>query len=891
MGDGDEPTENRKPVKGEIKVSRKATLLDDRETVNSEPVISKLKRAGTFTGDLRQIPYSKPVFKEVPEREAPNEDEILIGDPVEIGSGLPLVPTAAAPAPIANFVGLDFNTFGSGRPPDTNGDVGPTYFIESVNGSIGIYRKSDGVRVVGLLLNAFMSQGSFGNLCDTNNFGDPVVLYDSFEDRWIITDFAFTLDAGGNVTSNSFQCFAASKTGDPVSGGWNYYSTVDPDFLGDYPKLGVWTDGIYMTANMFGKTAGGSFATVRARALNKAQMYAGNPTVQVVSFDIGGGEFTILPANARLQTGTPPANSPNYMSVVWQFTNAISVYKFKVDWNRISTSSITGPSISIAPASWSSAPATVPTSGTLNNDTLQPRLMVQNQYTNIGGVESLWNSHTVLGAAAGFAAPRYYQLTVTGGTVATTTTQAATHSPDATINRYMPSIGVNRSGDMALVYSASSSTLIPAIRYAGRLSTDPVNTLPQTETSLIEGTGTQTSTTRWGDYSSMTLDPNGCTFWMTSEYYAVTGTNWQTRIGSFAFPTCIPLANNGGLQGTVTSAASGLPISGATVTLGSRTATTNGSGVYSFTNLPAGTYLAESASATGYNTASASSLAIADGTTATQNFSLTTSAASACLADSSQSDFQTGTPTNVDLTTSAGDANLTKPIVVDQQNTTVTSSGFGLNSTAWAAQTFTAGSTGQMVQADLNLFCSGCTGTTPNLTVSLRATGATPVPTGADLATATIAGFNNGSGGYYNVVFSSPATITAGTRYALVVRATSNPSVGTYAYVCSCAGTGTVNSNPYANGQRVTSANSGSTWTADTTVGGRDLGFKVYINNGFSLSGNLVSSTKDSSPVVANTTNWTMLSWTATTPDEYFFADSKLPEAIIANGPFNFRWT
>ena len=330
MGDGDEQTENRKPVKGEIKVSTQGnTARRPGKPSTANPFISKLKRAGTFTGDLRQIPYSKPVFKEVPEREAPNEDEILIGDPVEIGSGLPLVPTAAAPAPIANFVGLDFNTFGSGRPPDTNGDVGPTYFIESVNGSIGIYRKSDGVRVVGLLLNAFMSQGSFGNLCDTNNFGDPVVLYDSFEDRWIITDFAFTLDAGGNVTSNSFQCFAASKTGDPVSGGWNYYSTVDPDFLGDYPKLGVWTDGIYMTANMFGKTAGGSFATVRARALNKAQMYAGNPTVQVVSFDIGGGEFTILPANARLQTGTPPANSPNYMSVVWQFTNAISVYKIQ----------------------------------------------------------------------------------------------------------------------------------------------------------------------------------------------------------------------------------------------------------------------------------------------------------------------------------------------------------------------------------------------------------------------------------------------------------------------------------------------------------------------------------------------------------------------------------
>ena len=98
-----------------------------------------------------------------------------------------------------------------------------------------------------------MSQGHFGNLCDTDNFGDPVVLYDSFEDRWVITDFAFKLDGSGNVNpQHAFQCFAVSKTGDPVNGGWNFYSIPTPGGLGDYPKFGVWPDGIYMSANMFG---------------------------------------------------------------------------------------------------------------------------------------------------------------------------------------------------------------------------------------------------------------------------------------------------------------------------------------------------------------------------------------------------------------------------------------------------------------------------------------------------------------------------------------------------------------------------------------------------------------------------------------------------------------
>ena len=94
---------------------------------------------------------------------------------------------------------------------------------------------------------------------------------------------------------------------------------------------------------MFGYSAGAAFQNVRVYAFNKAQMYAGDSTVQVVSFDAPSGEFTLLPANARLQTGTPPAGSPNYYAVVWQYLNVVSVYKFHVDWNSIFTSTFAGP--------------------------------------------------------------------------------------------------------------------------------------------------------------------------------------------------------------------------------------------------------------------------------------------------------------------------------------------------------------------------------------------------------------------------------------------------------------------------------------------------------------------------------------------------------------------
>src|SRR5207248_127524 len=353
------------------------------------------------------------------------------------------------------FAGLDFAGFGNGHPPDTNGDVGPNYFIQTINTSIGIFRKSDGVRVAAFSFNTFMSQGHFGNLCDTNNFGDPVVLYDSFEDRWIITDFAFLTDISGNVLTPAFQCFAASKTPDPIVGGWNFYSIQIADRLNDYPKFGIWPDGLYMSSNLFSFGAGSTFQGVRTWAFNKAQMYAGSPTVKVVSFDISGGDFTIIPSNARLQTGTPPAGRPNLFVSTWLFTNALTVYKFHPDWTNISLSTFPGPDATFTGSSWpNAAVANAPQPGTATLlDVLQIRAMVQNQYTNFGGTESLWLPHTVRRInTSGAAAPRWYQINVTGGTVAANLTQAATWDPDAAniVNRFMPSLALDRAGNMAM---------------------------------------------------------------------------------------------------------------------------------------------------------------------------------------------------------------------------------------------------------------------------------------------------------------------------------------------------------------------------------------------------------------------------------------------------------
>src|SRR5262249_7773194 len=246
--------------------------------------------------------------------------------------------------------------------------------------------------------------------------------------------------------------------------------------------------------------------------------------------------------------------------------------------------------------------------------------------------------------------------------------------------------------------------------------------------------------------------------------------------------------------------------------------------------------------------------------------------------DTTQTDFQRGIPTKVDLTTSPGDVILLNAANLDQQNTNVSTSGFGFTNTAWAGQTFTPAVTGQLTRVDLDLSCAVCSGANPNIALAVGATNASLLPTGADLATATIPGFSGVFGGFFSANFASPPTLTAGTRYAIIFRLVSprTTGTGTQVYAVSTAST-------YASGHRVTSANSGRTWTADTS---RDLGFKTYMKTGFPSAGNLVSGLVDANPHVGGSVNWTTLSWNAALPAGTTLK-FQAAASNSANGPFN----
>lgn len=513
-------------------------------TQNSEvvgPILGPPVSPGSFDGDVRDLPQIRtenPVLR--PEPKAPWELENEAGGPKDFVDRAAQKSHAPAvmPAPSQNFAGLDFNTWGGGWPPDTNGDVGPSHYIQTVNTAIGIYNKT-GTQLAAFSFDTFFGgAGITGTPCDANNNGDPVVLYDPISGRWIITDFAWSNTQDGPY----YECIAVSKTADPVSGGWWMYAldagaVTGNDWLDDYPKLGIWSDGIYMGMNMFdclnASCSSANYTGARVWALNRDDLISG-AALRTVMFDLGTSYFSVFPANLR--GALPPANTPAFFGAIPPFASSstLNLWEFDVDWVTPANSTFTGPT-ALSVTTFSSPFGTVPqpSPGTPLDD-LSGRLMAQLQYRNIGGTESIWMNHTV--SSGGVLGIRWYEIRNPNN--APTVFQQSTYQPDTTY-RWMGSLAVDQQGNMALGFSASSSSVNPGIRYAGRLVGDTANTLGQGEATLIAGTGVQSGVDRWGDYSAMTVDPvDDCTFWYTTEYYAANGTNWQTRIGSFKFPGC-----------------------------------------------------------------------------------------------------------------------------------------------------------------------------------------------------------------------------------------------------------------------------------------------------------------------------------------------------------------
>ncbi len=457
----------------------------------------------------------------------------------QIQRSLTSAPSRAAPAASSNFdgVGNGFKgpqgTFSvNSAPPDTNGSVGPQDYVQIVNTDFAVFNKDStrgaigSVRYGPVQINTLWS--GFGGLCESDNDGDPTVAYDSMANRWIISQFAVT-----NPNPNYLQCVAVSTGADPT-GTYNRYAFAYSSFP-DYPKFGVWPDAYYTTFNLFDST-GTTGLGAQVCAYNRTNMLKGTSATQQC-FITSSTYSSLLPSTLD-GTTTPPTGASNYLLALTT-TTSLGLWKFHVDWTTPTKTTFTGPT-SIPVAKYAQAcggNTCIPQSRTSNQlDSLGDRLMYRLAYRNFGSYESLVVDHAItVGSSVGM---RWYEVRSPGTTPKLY--QSGTYAPD-TRYRWMGSIAEDKSGDMGMGFSISGSSTHPGISYTGRLVGDSLGTLPQGETSLIVGAGSQTGgLTRWGDYSSMAVDPgDGCTFWYTNQYIPANGSfNWKTRIGAFKFSGC-----------------------------------------------------------------------------------------------------------------------------------------------------------------------------------------------------------------------------------------------------------------------------------------------------------------------------------------------------------------
>jgi hypothetical protein len=465
----------------------------------------------------------------------------------EISSGpVARVPDAVAQTSVAprrtpvaglNFEGVSAN---AGRAvPDTNGAVGVTQYFQWVNVDFEIFDKTSGASIYGPADASTLWTGF--PPCNSTDTNDVVVEYDKMANVWVLEQHVVP------TSGPTYQCIAVSTSSD-ATGTYHRYAFSLPSNFPDYPKISVWPDAYYLTVNEISSTnvALGAYVC----ALDRASMLAGL-TATAQCFQLSPTYNSLLPADLDGRN-LPPAGAPNYLMNL--STNSLNLWAFHVDWKNPANTALTGPTNLPVAAYLNGCKASANCAQQLGTsqllDGIGERLMFRLAYRHFAdGHEALVATHSINTPTA----VRWYEIQSPGTTPVVF--QQGTFAPDSNY-RWMGSIAMDQMGDIAVGYSVSSVSMYPAIRYTGRLQSDSLGTM-EAETSIIEGTGAQVGSNRWGDYSAMTVDPvDDCTFWYTSEYVPSNGDyNWHTRIASFSFPSCtsnppVTLSPNGLYFGT-----------------------------------------------------------------------------------------------------------------------------------------------------------------------------------------------------------------------------------------------------------------------------------------------------------------------------------------------------
>jgi hypothetical protein len=387
-------------------------------------------------------------------------------------------------------------------PPDTIGAVGPSYFVEAVNLTMGIYAKSTGNLVSSKSLSSF-----FSPLGGVMQGSDPSVTYDTYADRFVVG----MIDYNGTTLNPSRFDLAVSTTSDPT-GSWifqRYDMTNDSaggPYLSDYPRLGYNADAYVVTFNMFKS----SFQHVDTLSIDRNNLTSGFvhvwPTGTVTSPGM---------APAVVHDGSP--GGPVWLVGTGNGSN-IKVIKMTNELSSNPTTQL----YTVNVPSYGTMPAPHQPGSTMSW-TFDTRIL--NAAMRDGLLVAAHNT-----GSGGFARARWYEFDTTGATP--TLVQSGSIAPAST-DTYFPTIDINTADSLGMTYIESSSSEYMSTYVTGRTTSDPTGTMQDGVNPAVLKGSTSYTINRAGDYSGTSVDPSdGTTFWSANEYKGIS--TWNTGFASYS---------------------------------------------------------------------------------------------------------------------------------------------------------------------------------------------------------------------------------------------------------------------------------------------------------------------------------------------------------------------
>ena len=486
------PSPTRYPISHDV-------FLKIKTAAKTRRVAASAKRSAVVVHDRRR---RSPVAAE---RAAPGEAAPALatapGGPISV---------------VASFPGISATGW---LPPDCTLAVGPRHVVVSVNATVSVYARTGGAPTLTHTLVAW-----FASVIAPAKLFDPKLLYDQQAGRWVLVALA-----DGPGPTDSFVLISISKTADPNGAWWNYKIDATKDGnkktndWADYPSVGLDSQALYLTVNMFQRSGG--FTGARLFVIPKTGPYAGGALTFKSFTKLKNGDgslaFTVQPCHTF---GAPGAE----FLVNTAFPSSVGTRDYVTLWSVTNPSAPTLTRKTIKVAAYGMPPDADQRGGGTPLDSGDPRVL--NAVSRGGAV---WCAFVTTHSFGGppVAAIQWLQLNPTSGTL----TQQGVYGANGA-HYFYPGVMPNTNGDLLVVFSRSSTTEFASIAATGRRAADPPGTLggsvPITAGTAnyvgLDGSGRN----RWGDYAGAGVDPvNNLGAWLYS-MYATTGNHWATQIAS-----------------------------------------------------------------------------------------------------------------------------------------------------------------------------------------------------------------------------------------------------------------------------------------------------------------------------------------------------------------------